>query len=134
MQADVARRVNSPSRRATIGQDAIARLVLLRTRPPCAARLRRQCGGGLWHGLSLAALDLRARHAACRARAVRARASDRNLVLVLPSRQAAAGCRARNWRGGRDRGALFAGGGSLPPSPPPRHSPPPCPPHAERPS
>src|SRR5262249_59482351 len=129
-----ARLVNSPSRRATIGQDATARLVLLRTRPPCAARLRRQCGGGLWHGLSLAALDLRARHAACRARAVRARASDRNLVLVLPSRQAAAGCRARNWRGGSPPPALSTAPRTPPPSRPPLSSPPPCPPHAERPS
>src|SRR5262249_56100608 len=102
--------VNSPSRHATIARDGIARLVLLGTRPPCAARLRRRCGGGLWHGLPLAALDLRARHAACRPRAVRACTSDRDLVLVLPSRQAAEGCRSRNWRGGRDRGALCAGG------------------------
>src|SRR5262249_57462286 len=102
--------VNSAWGRARIARHGIARLVLLRTRPRCAAPLRRRCHGGLWRGLSVAALDLCARHAARRVRAVRTRASDRDLVLVLPSRQAPAGCRSRNWRGGRDRRALCAGG------------------------
>src|SRR5215467_12394961 len=108
-------RVNSPPRRATIARDGIARRVLLRSRPPCAARLRRQCGRGLWGGLPLALLDLATRHAARGARTVCIRASDRDLVLVLSSRQAAAGCRSSNWGGGGDRRALRAGGRSLPP-------------------
>src|SRR5262249_59793876 len=115
--------VTSPSRRATIARDGVARLVLLRTRPRCAARLRRRCHGGLWRGLSLAALYLCARHAARRARAVRTRASDRDLVLVVPSRQAPAGCRSRNWRGGRGFPAPFAGGESCFSPPPPFPSP-----------
>src|SRR5262245_19874663 len=108
-------RVNLSSRRATIERDGIARRVLLRPRPPCAARLRRRGGRGLWDGLSFAPLDLAARHAARGARALCTRASDRDLVLVLSSRHAAAGCRSPNWRGGRDRRALRAGGDSLPP-------------------
>src|SRR5260370_35229165 len=107
--------VNLPSRRATIERDGIARRVLLRPRPPCGACLRRECGRGLWDGLPFVSLDLAARHAARRARALCTRASDRALVLVLSSRQAAAGCRSRHRRGGRDRRALRAGGDFLPP-------------------
>src|SRR5258707_15811513 len=86
-------RVNLPSGHATIERDGIARFVLPRPRPPCAACLRRRCGRGLWDGLPFVSLDLAPRHAARRARALCTRASDRALVLVLSSRQAAAGCR-----------------------------------------
>src|SRR5215470_11721974 len=108
-------RVNSPSRRATIPRDEIARRVLLRPRPPYAVRLRRRRGRGLWDGLPLALLDLAAGPAARGARAFCTRTSNRDLVLALSSRQAAAGCRSPSWRGGGDRGALRAGGDSLPP-------------------
>src|SRR5260370_27638424 len=96
-------RVNLPSRRATIDRDGIARRVLLRPRPPCAACLRRGCGRGLWDGLPFVSLDLAARHAARRAPALCTRASDRALVLALSSRQAPAGCRSPPRPLGRDR-------------------------------